>query len=75
LLIADHYERNLPALQVLLVPDIFVSRQEKIEAFRFSSCYQFAINETVPSALDYFENDVALEGHVEAGQEYRYRRV
>jgi hypothetical protein len=62
LLIADHHKRDVPAFQVLLVTHVFVGRQQKLETCRLGSRYQFAVSKPVPSALDSFDHDMALEG-------------
>jgi hypothetical protein len=62
LLIADNYKRDFPACQVLLVPHVLVSRQQKLEACRLGCRYQFAVRQSVPSAFYGFNYDVAGEG-------------
>src|SRR5271170_3138498 len=78
LLIADHYKRDFPAFQVLLVTHILVSRQQKVETCGLSSRYQLAVSKPVPSTFNGFNNDVALEGITKRGrgtviEEYEHR--
>jgi hypothetical protein len=78
LLIADNYERYFPVVQILLVAYVFVSRQQKVETFGLSNRYQFAVNQSVPSAFHGFNNDVSLEGISKQGrgaviEEYAHR--
>jgi hypothetical protein len=67
LLIGDNHERDFPAFQVLLVTDVFVSRQQKLETCRLSSRYQFAVKKPVPSSFDGFNHHMALERIPERG--------
>ena len=78
LLIADNHERDFPGFQVLLVTDVFVSRQQKLETCRLSSRYQFAVKKPVLSSFDGFNHHMALERMPERGwstviKEYEHR--
>jgi len=52
--IADDYERDFAALQVLPIAHVFVSRQQDFETRRFRGRYQLAVGESIPSSLDGF---------------------
>src|SRR5258708_21881129 len=58
LLVADNHERDISAFEILLVAHVLVSRQQNFEPCRFSSRNQFAINQSIPSALKDFNNDM-----------------
>lgn len=62
LLIADYHKRDFPALQVLLVADVLVRREQNFETFRLGCRDQLAVNEAIPSAFYSFNNSVAFEG-------------
>jgi hypothetical protein len=49
LLIAEHDKSNFPARQDLLIPHIFIGRQQKFEACGFGRRYQVIIHQPVPS--------------------------
>ena len=67
LLIADNHERDFPGFQLLLVTDVFVSRQQKLETCRLSSRDQFTVKKPVPSSFGGFNHHVALERIPERG--------
>jgi hypothetical protein len=69
LLVANNQKRHLPGFQVLLVTQVFVSRQQKLETCGLSSLYQFAVSKPVLSAFNGFNNDMALEGMPKGGRD------
>ena len=62
MLIADHYEGNFSARQVLLITHVLVGCQQKLKPCGLSLRYQFAVYQPVPAALDGFNYHVTLEG-------------
>jgi len=62
LLIAEHHKRDCPSCQILLIAQVFVGRQQNIEARGLRRRDQFAIRRPFPSTFKGFDNDVAGEG-------------
>ena len=50
--VAKHENRDLPALQILLITDSFVGRNQQFEARRLGLRKKFAVRDSVPCALD-----------------------
>jgi len=67
LLIADNHERDFPALQVLLVTQVLVSGQQKLETCRLRSGDQFAVKKPVPPSFHGFNYPMAMERLPERG--------
>ena len=51
LLVADHDEGDFSARQILLITNVFVGRQQKLEPCGLCCRYQFAVDKPVPSAM------------------------
>ena len=80
LLIAYHHKRDFPALQVLLVSQVFISGQQNLKTCGLGCRYQCAVRSPFPSAFNGFDNDMALKGVPERGrsaviEEYEHRPV
>src|SRR5258708_18431877 len=78
--ISEHNDGNLTAYQVLLVTDIFVSRQEHIEPALFRRPQQFPVCHSIPSQILRSLDHMAFEKWADRGwgsvvEEHQHQRA
>jgi hypothetical protein len=68
LLVSENHKSDFTARQVLLVPNVFVGRQQNLKACGLGDRYQFAVNKPVSSTFDCFHDDMTFEGIAKRGR-------
>ena len=60
--ISKSHDRDFPARQILLVPDVLVCGHQKFEARGLSRIEQSAVNKPLPTVFNRFNDHMALQG-------------